>query len=139
VPIAPELSAFVAARIAAYSSECPANQQWLAPYVQKLNILPLFSDWLETTGLMADGSVRKFSADGEHSEYQGLRLVEDRSLFLHTLVHGGKRYPPLLSLVPQRPDDAVSCQNCGGLGYFVSHPNAVCLCGGTGWLLADAS
>lgn len=131
----PELSSYVAARIAAYDSECPANQQWLGPYVRKHQVLPLYSDWLETFGLMADGALRKFYADGEYAAYPELRVVEQYSQFIYSLICGAKRYPPLLALIPKRPDDAVSCE-CQAQEYF----NVVCsMCGGTGWFPANYS
>jgi len=40
----------------------------VVPYVKKLNILPLWSNWYETVGIQRDGAIRKFSADGNHVE-----------------------------------------------------------------------
>ena len=138
VEMTPELSAFVATRIASYDFERAENQDWLIPYVRKHQILPLYSAWLETYGILVDGSLRKFSADGEHSEYEGLRELESWQALAHTLLSGAKRYSALAGLVPTRPSSAEACEQCSGRGHFESHPNVVCNCGGLGWLPADA-
>lgn len=137
VEMTPALSAFVAARIASYDVERAENQDWLVPYVSKHQILPLYSDWLETYGIMADGSVRKFSADGERSEYDGLRELESWQALAHTLLSGARRYPGLAVLVPTRASNAETCEQCRGRGQFESHPSVVCACGGLGWSPAD--
>jgi hypothetical protein len=134
VSLSQELSHYVASRIAAYPLECAENQRWLAPYVAEHQLLPLFSDWLETTGIAADGQLRMFSADGDQREYEGTRQIESRTLFVYSLVNGARSYPPLVALVPPRPANSNACPACDGLGYFKAHPDVVCTCGGLGWL-----
>jgi len=132
-----ELASFVTARIASFERECVEYQRWLVPYVKRLDILPLWSDWFESFGIQSDGSIRKFSADGEHSEYDGLRPVENQLQFIGCLVKGLKLYPQLRSAVPQRPKNAVTCHECGGSGVIGS--NVICKCGGIGWLYPVAA
>ncbi|MBS0193987.1 MAG: hypothetical protein JSR34_07050 [Proteobacteria bacterium] len=123
-------------RIARFEQESAENQIWLAPYVRQFNILPLWSAWFETVGIRPDGSIRKFSADGDHVEYEGLRLVEERPVVVFSLLEGAKRYPCLQQVVPQRPVDAVTCERCGGNGLGA---NIICVCGGIGWLTGSAT
>ena len=138
VALSEELSAFISARITGFEHECEKNRRWLLPYVRKHQILPLFLNWLETVGIQQDGSVRKFSADGEQFEYEGLRIIEEPSLFICSLVQGAKYYPPLNAIIPQRPKSSTTCNSCGGTGSIEFHPNVICSCGGLGWLPAVA-
>ena len=138
VPVSQQLSTFISSRIACFELECQENRRWLLPYVRKYQILPLFLDWLETVGIQKDGAVRKFSADGEYFEYEGLRVVEEQRLFTYSLIQGAKYYPQLQTVIPQRPGNATSCIACGGFGALEGHPNVVCLCGGLGWHHAAA-
>jgi len=131
-----ELSAFVTDRIAHYRTESAENRLWLAPYVAKYNILPLLINWTETTGITPDGAIRKFSADGDYSEYEGLRTV-DAQLFFGALVQGARKYPELRSLIPARPHDAKTCESCRGLGLYPPDLDIVCECGGVGWRMPD--
>jgi len=55
------------------------------------------------------------------------------------LIRATERYPDLQDLYPVRPDDAVSCSDCGGSGINPVTAHAgfeaiICRCGGTGWL-----
>jgi hypothetical protein len=50
------------------------------------------------------------------------------------LMMGSEKYPVLLSLLPKRPNAALSCPACQGTGLFMS--KIYCNnCGGIGWLL----
>jgi hypothetical protein len=137
VKLSRELSAFVADRIAQYGTESDEKRSWLVPYVDKYKILPLLVDWTETIGIMPDGAIRKFSADGDFSEYEGLRTVDDAVHFLGALVQGTRRYPVLHALIPARPDDATTCGSCLGRELFPQYPDVVCECGGVGWKVPD--
>jgi hypothetical protein len=133
VSLSNELSAFVAERIARYATECDENRQWLAPYVQKHQVLPLLHGWVETIGIRSDGAIRKFYSDGEPLEYEGVRVVDDVSHFIGALVQGARAYPELCVLIPVTPRNAVTCESCRGIGLFPSKPELVCECGGVGW------
>ena len=139
IPLSKELSAFVAERIARFDTECEAELRWLIPYVDQHQILPLVFGWLETQGITASGSIRKFYADGDETEYEGLRVIGSPGLAIGTLVQGAERYPALKAAIPQRPTDAVMCQECQGIGTFASHPEVICACGGLGWHLSPAT
>ena len=136
-----ELSAFVAQRIAGFESECEDGLRWLVPYVRKHQILPLVLGWIETYGIRADGSIFKFYADGDIAdvEYEELRIIGHTGLAIGTLVQGAKRYPPLEAAIPKRPQDAVVCEECNGIGIFASHPEVICGCGGLGWKLPQSA
>jgi hypothetical protein len=59
------------------------------------------------------------------------------------LVQAGKRYSDLRDLYPVRPDDAISCSDCGGTGTNPVTAHAgfeaiICKCAGTGWLPVES-
>jgi hypothetical protein len=122
--------AFVAARIRAFDSESSERLRWLSPYVTQFEALPLYIGWLETVGLRPDGSVLRWSTEGE---YEGWRAVDDPLLLRASLVEGAKRYPALEPLIPTRPEGARTCETCGGLGHIPQIPQVICACGGVGW------
>lgn len=103
VCLSPELAEFIADRIARYRQEAAQNQLWLAPFVERFGILPLFVGWLETIGILPDGRVRKFSADGNTVEYEGLREPEGNEEVAMALAEGAKRFPELSSALLPRP------------------------------------
>ena len=86
---------------------------------------------------MSDGAIRKFSADGGYSEYEGLRVEENCVVVIGSLVLRAREYPELQTLVPARPDDALTCEDCGGSGLLERMPSIVCSCGGVGWRTPD--
>jgi hypothetical protein len=128
-------SAFVAERIARYASERADAHDWMVPYVGKYRILPLYIGWVETIGIMPDGAIRKFSADGPHSGYEGLRVEEQSGLVLGSLVLGARKYPQLQTIVPARPDNALTCEDCAGVAEHF--PSMICSCGGVGWRIPN--
>jgi hypothetical protein len=133
VAVPPELSAFIAARIANYAAEATEPfHHWESPAVAVLAALPLMRHWFETFGLRAEGEVVRWHTDGP-DPYPGVRPVEERVGWLSALVEGGRRWPELRALLPARPADAVACR-CAG------HPalapgKAICReCCGLGWV-----
>jgi hypothetical protein len=55
------------------------------------------------------------------------------------IVQAMRRYPELLTLVPDRPSDAKVCGSCGGTGTIgilcaPEHRNMICGCLGLGWV-----
>jgi hypothetical protein len=125
-------AAFVAERIARFAVE-QGDSNWLVEYVEKYRILPLYIGWTETIGIMSDGAIRKFSADGDCSEYEGLRVEESSTAVLASLVRGARKYPELQTIIPARPDNAATCEDCAGSGVFEKMPSVICSCGGVGW------
>ena len=125
-----ELSAWIAARIAAFPSEAAEQLRWQLPYVAEVVALPLYLGWWETIGIRADGEIVRWSTEGE---YSGVRAVEERHWWLSALVVGSRRYPELRSLLPVRPAGAVDCQH-------LAHPlfadgKVICPeCYGLGWM-----
>jgi hypothetical protein len=55
------------------------------------------------------------------------------------------RYPELLSFLPARPQDAITCPTCSGTGVVAAkfakpeHRPLVCECGGAGWKVAEGA
>ena len=137
VELSRKQSAYVADQIARFSSESPEKPAWLVPHVEKHGVLPLLIDWVETTGIMPDGAIRKFSADGAYSDYEGVRPVDEPVHFIAALVKGAQAHPPLRSLIPARPREARDCEDCGGAGQFQGRSEFICMCGGVGWRLPD--
>jgi hypothetical protein len=135
VAVSPELSAWIAARIAAFPAKAAEQLRWEAPYVSEAKALPLYLGWFETIGIRADGEIVRWSTEGE---YPGVQSVEDRYVWLSSLVDASRRYPELRVLLPTRPVKAVDCRH-------LSHPifaegKVFCPeCCGLGWVdAADA-
>ena len=138
VAMPPELSAFIAARIAGYAAEATEPfHRWEAPAVAAFAALPLIRHWFETFGLRADGEVVRWDTDGE-TPYPGVRPVEERFDWLSALVEGARRWQELRALLPVRPPSArdcfcvghalfaqgrMLCPECCGLRWIM-HPNA---------------
>jgi hypothetical protein len=110
VVMSPELSAWVADRIARYGAE--ATEPYHvdeASSVAEFAALPLIRHWFETFGLRADGEVVRWSTD-HPQPYRGTRPVDDRYDWLCALVEGARRWPELQVLLPPRPGGAVDCE-----------------------------
>ena len=129
--MSPELSAWIAARVAAFPSEASEQSRWEAPYVAEAAAFPLYFGWIETIGIRADGEIVRWSTEGE---YAGVQSVEDRYLWLSALVIGSQRHPEFRILLPARPAGAIDCQH-------FQHPmfaegKVICSkCCGLGWVL----
>jgi hypothetical protein len=60
-----------------------------------------------------------------------------------SLFRGIRHYPELVSFLPARPPEAVSCESCQGTGVLaaaITNPSlreVVCACGGAGWSVND--
>ena len=130
VSVPPELSAFIAARIARYPIEAPEQARWESPYVADFGALPLYLGWTETIGIRVDGELVSWSTEGE---YAGVRSIEDRLWVLSALVVGMERYPELRRLLPERPTGAIDCR-CSSHPRSASGEILCGECGGIGWL-----
>ena len=131
----PELSAFIAARVAGFSADAPERMRWAVPYVSEFAALPLYQGWTETIGIRPDGEVVRWSTEGD---FAGVRPVEDRMWLLSALVVGAQRYPELAALLPERTPDAIDCQ-CLNHPLVASGQVLCGECGGVGWLPLRAS
>jgi hypothetical protein len=133
VAVSPELSDWIAARIARYADEAPEPyQKWEAPDVVAFAALPLIRHWFETFGLRADGEIVRWHTDGP-APYPGVKPVDDRIDRLSALVAGARRYPELRSLLPSREPGSVDCP-CIGHAVFASGQIICPECGGLGWV-----
>jgi hypothetical protein len=115
IALPPELSAWLADRIAMFPREAPGQLRWLAPSVVGYAALPLCVGWWDTTGIRADGEIVSWSTEDDLAGYSGVRPVEDRYLWLSALVDGTWRYERLKVLLPRRPPAAVDC-------FHLRHP-----------------
>jgi hypothetical protein len=128
VEVSPELSAFIAARVAGFASEAPERRRWASPFVADFGALPLYLGWTETIGIRPDGEIVRWSTEGE---YTGIQLVEDSRLVLSALVTGAEKYPKLRALLPDRPPGAVDCP-CRNEPRFAPGKILCGSCGGVG-------
>ena len=134
VEVTTDESAYIAARVQSFASEAEANWQWQANFVEQFEALPLFLGWTETLGVRPDGSLVRWSTEGE---YVGVRPVDRRVDVNLALIHGSRRHPMLVRLIPQPPSDAIVCAQCHGTGRVaVSDDPLICACGGAGWVVA---
>jgi hypothetical protein len=93
------------------------------------NALPLFGTIGEVWLLRPNGSLWKADSD------MGVDLQPlPEELHTMALVAGAERYPWLKELLPTRPDDAVTCGECGGRGRIGPGDAAFCrACSALGW------
>jgi len=130
----PDLSAWVAARITGYEAEATEHyQKYEASRVAEHSALPLVRDWFSTVGLQADGEIVQWSTD-DPREYDGSRPVEDRYLWLSSLVDAARRYPELRVLLPPRPAGARDCL-CLGHPQFADGRILCPECCGLRWVV----
>lgn len=85
--------------------------------------------------LTQDGRVVGYDAWGGGD---WVELVEQRdACFLVSTASDERNSPELLHLLPPRPNSAINCSSCGGMGRE-SRTNWVCVrCGGLGWIRAN--
>ncbi len=125
--------AYIAARVTSFASEAAANWQWQCAFVDEFGALPLFLGWTETFGIRPDGSLVRWSTEGQ---YPGVRPIERQVDVNLAIIHGSERHPELARLIPQPPADAIVCAQCHGTGRVaVSDDPLICSCGGAGWVV----
>lgn len=131
VALSQELSDHVAERIAAFATVPPTAFQWHREYVPIFGALPLYSGWFDTIALRPDGEFISWSTQ---DEYEGTRPVEDRCIWLSSLIHATRHhYPELQVLLPSRPADARDCRHLGH--PLFAEGRIICPeCCGLGWV-----
>lgn len=136
VAVSPELSAFIAAKIANYAAEATElYHHWEAPEVAKFTALPLIRHWFETFGLRSNGEIVRWYTDGPEP-YAGVQPVEERYNWLSALVEGARRWPELSPLLPAKPVTAVPCK-CIGHEAFAPGKTSCPLCCGLRWVVVQ--
>ena len=131
--ISPELSAFVADRIANYTAEATEPyHHWEAPDVAAYAALPLVRHWFETIALTPDGEIVKWSTD-DPPAFTGALPVTERYHWLTARVDGARRYPELAPMLPVRPSGARTCR-CVGQPLFAPGKMFCPECCALGWL-----
>jgi hypothetical protein len=134
VALTPELSSWIAGRIAAFPAENEAHP-WLADVVRDVLALPLWLDMGGCYAIRANGELVEFGWDGPG----GSKPLDDPRIVNLALLQGSLKFPELAVLVPTRPAGATTCGHCGGEGKLAltKEPgleHIVCYCGGLGWL-----
>jgi hypothetical protein len=129
--------AFIRDRIERFDAEVSEPLRWLTSYVTSHKALPLYVGFAETIAIQADGTLIRWSHEGE---WPGVRPVAEATWVNIALARCVATYPELRRLLPTRPSDAISCDGCGGTGELLHLPShlreVVCKCGGLGWLHA---
>jgi len=96
--------------------------------------LPLYFGWLGVLGIKKDGNIVRF--DAETGEITPVVPSPANRLYRLALFQGIKKYPQLITLLPGKPNEALTCDSCGGSGKLANE-NMVCICCGSGWTLKD--
>jgi hypothetical protein len=126
--------AYIVARVESFASEAAADWHWQGDFVKQFAALPLFLGWTETLGIRPDGSLIRWSTEGE---YAGVRPIDRQVDVNLALIHGARRHPKRVRLVPRPPSDAIVCTQCHGTGRVaVFDDPLICACGGAGWVVA---
>jgi hypothetical protein len=132
IDVTEEESAYIAARVRAFVAEAAPEWQWQAPFVERFGALPLFLGWTEALAIQPDGSLVRWSIEGDYEE---LRVIDIQIEINLALISGAKRYPRLARLIPKAPADAVICVQCHGTGRLnTADDPLICSCGGAGWV-----
>jgi hypothetical protein len=108
----------------------------LKPAVRRWNFLPLYCGWLSILGIRPDLSFVRWDIEDDPDV---IKRLPEAFLQRLALCQGAKKYPELRALIPARPPDAVTCEDCKGLGDMPGLPTFVCSCGGCGWLVPGES
>jgi hypothetical protein len=131
----------------AMSDEAAAQRRWdlptIAAFVRaraEAGQLLLVRDWTADVVLSPNGDVIVIDTE----DGQPPRLATDRERCI-SLFRSIAKYPELLSLLPQRPAEAINCPGCSGTGILVARfakpelRHIVCRCGGSGWITPEES
>lgn len=109
-------------------------------YARTQNRLLLIRDW--TADVVLDPEGESWLIDTDGGQPARITTPEERH---GALFRGLYPYPELLSLLPARPADAVTCPQCEGTGM---HPavyanpalrSIICPCSGAGWTVVPPS
>jgi hypothetical protein len=93
--------------------------------------LLLYGDMGGVIGICPDGELLLLEHD---VPAMAAKPLDDPFWVRVALATGSKHYPQLRHLIPKRPVDALTCEACQGTGSMLGFPNAICCCGGVGWI-----
>jgi len=121
----------------------PVEERWrnVAPFAAQRGAegtLLLVRDWTHDVVLLPGGDV--LVLDTEDGQAPRTATEEEARTALFRAI---RHYPELLSLLPSRPSEAVTCDQCDGTGVLIAslqNPalrGLVCRCGGAGWVVAE--
>ena len=129
----------IAAYVAGYdSSACSSDLRQLAT---ALDALPVYADIGGALLIRPSGQVLLVESDQPWGAGSKYRFVEEGPWRMLALVSAARRFPSLSFLRPRRPDTALQCRGCGGLGSSsLAGGEVVCAgCQGLGWLSNEAT
>lgn len=121
-------------------SEFPPAPTDIRELARSCQVLPLRADEQGLYAIRHDGEVVHYDWDdaerARREKLPAVPTIESDSKMRDTLIHGAvARYPFLSPLLPQRPDGATPCPECGGTGASKSDDSeASCQCGGLGFI-----
>lgn len=115
--------------------------EWERLLAYRFNVLPLMADWTVLFAIRTSGDVITITHDVEKPVVEP---VADERLRNMALKQGSLRFAAIQTLVPQRPDDAFTCESCDGAGTDSTLPahlrdRIICWCGGLGWIPSSAA
>lgn len=130
-PPSPDLTAAIVRHIASYASDLDSPYHQLAA---DHRVLGLYRGWGTDFGLTPDGSVQRFNAEfplnlNGHDVWYGHPEMDATAI-----AFGSLRHPELRALFPLRPENAVDCESCDGIGFLtLKGKSVICACHGVGW------
>lgn len=110
-----------------------------ADFAERHQALPLYAGWTGTTYLTTSGEFWF-----RNCEYVPPRIENDLNdaSKLVAMVLAAERHPPLVALLPRRPEDATDCDACDGRGQITigDVSNIICgQCSALGWRQAASA
>jgi hypothetical protein len=121
---------YIAVRIAEFLKS-DSKLAWLKPTVEEHRFLPLYVGWDAALGIVADGTFVRWN----HDSVPHFELLTTPFLQRLAICQGAKLYPELRVLLPDKPDNGHTCPTCHGTGTISADAQAICECGGAGWLV----
>jgi hypothetical protein len=95
--------------------------------VRLTGCLPMYLDIGGGILLTKEGELISYNYDTETT-----KPFVDSQWFIVAITSAVRRYPCLIDILPQRPEEALTCSDCSGSGI---HRNVVCSsCLGLGWI-----
>lgn len=118
-----------------FLAESTPDSNNLRRLAAEANVLPLFVDMGGVFCINAAGDIISFSWDNMELP----KVETDPRIRNIVLFQGSKKYPDLKGLIPEKPDEAITCPHCRGTGiesFSAMHniDGVVCYCGGLGWI-----
>jgi hypothetical protein len=140
-----DVAAFVRARLAE-QAQAERNQVGILEAALRHRLALLLNIWGASWGLDEAGRVWRITWGNDFGDPCPVSPEEKQHERNAALYQGSLRFPELKPLVPDRPDDALTCPACKGRGVppdgqefqrLIGREPPLCICGGLGWFSAD--